>query len=474
MRFKKICIVIIGMIIANYSYGLSRTTFSNLTVGPPGEKDFNDRTAYADEYVRSPNNSIAYRMIIQQTQLSRVEENEYWNASLWDITTGLKVEDLSKVKAVARNIAGTDKMCLTNDNPTGNPTTSLTVCFSVDWPVGVSWEAISFTEILNMNCSDPSNYEIRIEHMQGYQVDDFLLGDFKIGDPRITGVSNIKPELVIQRPQSSSTLATAPETFTAQVQILDSGGCGIPQENVDVTFTTSIVDSSGSHLHTFEGGDYGTGTFTGNDAYSYTMTTGADGRAEATYTAGIFGITETLLVEADGQDRGQTEKAEDFDIKVNGFVEITPQNGLTLLGGNSTCDNTHNDSSVDRRSHYVTPSTLTQMHSLNHLIQTHPLLNGRTLCVNDASLEFGGFFDNGNGTREYSRGSLNYCHGGHRTGTGFDLNSGCGQDSTVQGGIHNATVTINNAPMNIVDIYTDLANTLNGERVPEGPIHYEF
>ncbi len=480
MKFSKTFLPMVSffvtLLFASGSFAASNnTTYLDLRIGELNDLDFYGKGMYGTEYERVEGGALSYAFRVVQYPYALAEVGEYWEASLWNATTDTFIKALPRIE-VQETVP--TYMCLVQTNPYHSPGDGSN-CFD---PALSSYTQVRDVYVnLDVNCDPTDNYEIRIESSSNNGTYNYTLADFTLADPVVTGVNNILPDLVLQKPQSTSPLPEhTPGVITAQVQMLDAGGCGFPQAGVDVTLTTTIVQDSNAHLHPFEGGNRGTGTFTGstgNTAHIFTATTGVDGLVDATYTAGIYGTTERFFVEADGQARGNTEYEENFDIKVDGFVEFLPENGMTITGtGTSNCDTTHNgpvDPAINRLSNWASPAALLKIHALNDKIKNHADLGGRTLCLNDLSLEFGGFFDDGDGTRAtYVPQVSNYCHGGHRTGTGFDLNSLCGSFPSIK----TDTVQYNNAPIEVVELYTILVNQLGGDRVNEGPtrVHYEF
>lgn len=151
------------------------------------------------------------------------------------------------------------------------------------------------------------------------------------------------------------------------------------------------------------------------------------GRAYATYTAGKYGIKETLkasILESFDANESIGTKKDGFDellITVPGLAKIDKSRTMSADGKNivieggykSACDKQHNAEALDRYSDYLTEPAMKGLVSLD---QTYYKETGEHLCLNDASLIYGGFYDNGKADQKG-------CHKGHLRGIGIDINN---------------------------------------------------
>jgi len=291
-------------------------------------------------------------------------------------------------------------------------------------------------------------------------------------------------------PQNTGFTASAAETDI----IVDlhgvagiEGQCKAQLPDAIVKLSNTIVPDSGSHNHFTMDTEIGAGAYLPqsvndvlNPDISGTLDTVIEGKIDiygllyTKYKAGIYGLQENVTVEA---RREKTElhneiKSEPFsyklDIKVPNLTPLaTDKVDYKLLGSykvSSICDDTaHNNSSTDRRSHYLTSNALIGVTSTAKLYKTN---TQGMLSFNDASLAFGGFFDKGTLNRDEA------CHVSHRKGIDIDINSidSKGRD------IWFDNFTGINGNYSILFFELERYAKFNGGiRVPErGSIHYRF
>lgn len=201
--------------------------------------------------------------------------------------------------------------------------------------------------------------------------------------------------------------------------------CAKGVKGAPVRLYNQIVSKSGSHLHFNTASEVGTGDYISStptwstistDKTDMTMSSGEGGIFIAKYQAGEFGVSETVTATITNPETGQEVSTDhQFDIKVAGLVPLDTSGATyTISGsGNPGCDLGHNKSATERSSHYLTPATHGLVQNLNDAFYTETGIN---LNINDASLEFGGFFDSGDRNTA--------CHKSHRTGNDFDVNTG--------------------------------------------------
>lgn len=226
-------------------------------------------------------------------------------------------------------------------------------------------------------------------------------------------------------------VATPPTQTVMQLQALDGivrpsgGNCGQPLAGVPVTLTATVVPQTGSHLHFTSAAEPAKGKFieipfalppqtVSPDGTMLTSSTDGFGSLAAAYGAGLYGVRESVRAEADDLTYGGTkESIDEMTTRVAGLVPLDTTSALyTLRGGFAApCDTGHNDTGTQRRSHYVTPP---MRDFIGTLAGRFYRFEGVKLSLNDASLQFGGFFDDGIGSAQ--------CHASHRYGIDIDVN----------------------------------------------------
>ncbi|MBN4080643.1 hypothetical protein JYT31_03160 [Beggiatoa alba] len=284
----------------------------------------------------------------------------------------------------------------------------------------------------------------------------------------------------------SSLPAVLAGTANIGIQVTDNLGCGEPLEGITVKLENTIASGSASHKHFTDVSEPGTGeyiasdppwTYISDDKTSVEVMTDIFGEVNATYKAGFYGVQESITAEVTHPTNGETISAEvTLDIK----ADLVPLNtsGLyyTLRGSFGTAgrcnDQAHNDAATLRRSHYVTPEMRTRVLEMSDRFYFD---TGIRLSFNDASLEYGGFFDDGTGGRT-DVGS-NRCHLTHRQGVDIDVNVGSSLGcphpynlnclANVSSGI-GAKMTRKEVLNRIVEI------DMVGHKWREGPLHYRF
>lgn len=277
----------------------------------------------------------------------------------------------------------------------------------------------------------------------------FRPSEFPVGQPDLTlAQTSIHPAI----PATSSTPAIAAEQADITIEVLDGivrpggGTCGVALADVPLTVASTIVPDTGSHKHFTDPGEHGTGKFiapgfvfppqeVNDDGTILTGTTNVAGRLSTVYGAGQFGLTEQILVTATDPNYGGTKSTEEFlDIKVPGLVPMLSDGSQYVLAGTGRpCDTPHNPTPFDpalRQSHYVTQSLFGRLIELTnrYFIGTADEngQNGAMVSFNDASLRFGGVFDDGSGLQPTSAPAPggNKCHDSHRYGIDVDVNRG--------------------------------------------------
>jgi len=196
------------------------------------------------------------------------------------------------------------------------------------------------------------------------------------------------------------------------------------------------------HKH-FDDGNPGTGHFTqteppvSGEAISIHGSrvegiTDENGEFTFTYTAGTYGVNERLFASiTDGVFGNEEVRTAAVRIGVPGLVRLDANPDLLFYGSfgpDGTCDKEHNDGDGlnpgDRRSVYVTQLVRENVEGLN---SWYSALSGHHLCLNDASLRYGGFFDKGNPDLNVPNPPPDQtdpfaCHESHRRGLDVDIN----------------------------------------------------
>lgn len=302
---------------------------------------------------------------------------------------------------------------------------------------------------------------------------------FHAAPPHLAALSDISPYLPA-RSAGKNLRIHLPEQQAESVDVTgtvyDKTGCWMPIPGAKLTIKNTVVPQSASHVHVTSEGQSGTGDYV--DASSQwtsldstnsaiEMVTAQDGTFTATYEAGNVGVREKIATEVFDRDDTGSAKSEDFlDIRVPGLIALdTSETTYTIVGSYaSTCDKGHNDGkrSATRRSHYVTLNTYKQIQRLNDLWLAE--VGEADLCLNDASLEHGGFFDGGSNF-------TNKCHSSHRRGIDVDVNkvtSGCPENLNTQ-------VSYKGLTLSKWEVLDRIArNKLNAFKAVEASIHYRF
>lgn len=276
-------------------------------------------------------------------------------------------------------------------------------------------------------CLQTRDYNLNIE----------FLGDAMGGSPWEFRPTRFRPEINFVNYNSSlqpelpgDTFGSVPitrqpaESTNISFLVLDDLECNVPLEDVDVELTNTITSGTGGHEHFSDPNDPGTGKYESLNAadvfdsaqpHILKGKTDAYGRFLTRYTAGEFGISETITIEA---SRPETDKEPELvaqevekqlDIKVPGLTEMVPGlNGDFIFAFKGGCP--HNPTA-----RWATPNMKSRLLLLNAL---YNISFGGNLSFNDASLSYGGVIDNKN-----SEGRDSHCHQSHRRGIDIDVNA---------------------------------------------------
>ena len=325
-------------------------------------------------------------------------------------------------------------------------------------------------------CFDTDQYEIATSH-SGFLFDPnpFEPTPFQPGQATINGgsLTSIPPTLPPNNVAESTTLS---------VTVKDDKSCGKPLEDIPISVKNNIVPGSGSHLHFSFPEEIGTGRYVNADPViltssdsdtSITSTTDADGEFFAVYDAGVYGVSEKVTVTVTNPETGdELETSSTLDIKIPGLVPLSDSNSgapYIVAGSYSNdCDREHNDGHFIRRSHYLNETVLLSAEDMANEYLTRT--NG-TLSFNDASLEYGGFFDDGDSNHRSGA-----CHVSHRQGIDLDVNHIDNSFNGTRNMFEDYATGVNGLGQPLISILNDIADIVGAEKIrePGASIHYRF
>jgi hypothetical protein len=236
-----------------------------------------------------------------------------------------------------------------------------------------------------------------------------------------------------------------------------------------VTLEVRVTPNTGGHAHFTSLTEYGTGSFVQSDGSAEprvsnsTRTEITDfpdnyGQVLAYYKAGEHGTGETLVATAKipavstKDTEWEVTDQREFDIKVSGLVEVASSSAdhEFIYGGGCP----HNP-----EARWLTLEMSAKVGALSNWYRTK---FGVQLSLNDASLQFGGFFDN---DLNDGGGRAGRCHGSHRQGIDVDVNR------YDRGGSNIRTTLVGKTTR--LELLTQYADLLWLEQIPEGAsIHY--
>lgn len=283
----------------------------------------------------------------------------------------------------------------------------------------------------------------------------------------------ILPGSLASVPPAISDVETG-EIATVAVLVNDDLGCNMPVENAPIMVSNTIVKQSGSHLHFNTDDEIGTGQYvasippwlssTSNNT-SISSQTDKDGLFTANYRVGKFGLKEKISIFVTNQITSEKLLTEgELEIRIPGLVGLSQDGEMyrVLGSGKPGCDAGHNDKAHIRRSHYLLPEVMKEIESV--AVEYNSRIDAK-LSFNDASLEYGGFFDAGSRTSE--------CHVSHRIGNDIDIN----KIDTNGNNIRTKTIIgANGAPELLLSILDDIFESNGGASriVEETSIHYRY
>lgn len=351
-----------------------------------------------------------------------------------------------------------------------------------------------------LSCVPTANYDIDITHE--YPAGTELVGESPYAfrptrfEPKIistTAPLALRPHLtednfLAGHPQSE----IPPEQGAVNALVYDATGCGRPMDNVEMQLTAKIVPGTGSHKH-FDGSKEqemaGTGSFVplngSLDELSLNDTrikgvTRNNGNFNTAYKAGEFGLVEELEIIARlpataDEPEVIDEIGREIELRLDGLIAMPTQGPDYMFVYGGTCKH-------DPLATYMFPVLREAV--LNLAYDYRQRFNA-ILSFNDASLQFGGRFDNWTGTRKDSNGNIIEqglggrewnCHESHRRGIDIDVNSPVRSVDARNLVVHDLGdyVQINGSSVKRVDFLTTRACMLGLKRVKEPSIHYRW
>ena len=356
-----------------------------------------------------------------------------------------------------------------------------------------------FLGTFGVGCVPTQPYRFGFNHSSNTMPDiTYNPTEFEPGEAVFNPVGTVTPYL----PASHGNGNVAPEitegTAVIRLTVYDNYGCGVTVPNAAVDLKNTIKPGSGSHAHFILDTEPGTGEYIESSPLwniidgKIRITVNADefGVVNAKYKADLYGVDETITAKTHGIEpysggvRKEYKATENLRIAVPSLIPLDTSGATYTLYGSmspNTGDQQHNDGHSARRSHYVTPSTRANIQELNDLYVAETLLPD--LCLNDASLRYGGYFDNGKGGRAVKGDSVsienNKAHDSHRRGIDIDVNVlgfGCPDN------LNDPYIDLNGNPVykNGVlqkkrKILDEIAtNKLDAFKAREASIHYRF
>jgi hypothetical protein len=352
------------------------------------------------------------------------------------------------------------------------------------FPDSTSTYTVHFLGTFSSRCISVNPYKYSFSHNGAATQDtNFNPSEFQPGKAVINPVRTVSPYL----PAKNGGKAAEVQEGTAVIRLVvkDNLGCKVPVQNTEVELENTIVPDSGSHKHFSAENEYGTGQYVESlpawNAINTTktkITTKTDqfGVVNASYKAGLYGVDEKITATTNGMYKNGLSK--EFKAESNLRVGVRNLIPLDLSGATYTVrggytdacgDKHHNDGNYARRSHYVTNNTLKNIEQLNDLYIART--GAPDLCLNDASLKYGGYFDNGSDVRAFkgANNELAKCHFSHRRGIDIDINVRQCIDNL------NERVMVNGESIKKREVLDEIAEkTLKAFKVKEESQHYRF
>lgn len=265
----------------------------------------------------------------------------------------------------------------------------------------------------------------------------------------------------------------APENTTISVLVEDNRGCNRPLEGIPISLKNTIEPKSGSHKHFSDDSEIGTGKYVSsippwtasNEEQTHIASmTDNEGLLTANYQAGELGVQENVLVTVINTETDeQLTTSKTVDIKIPGLAPLEGGPYIVLGSYDPGCDEEHNLGPTKRLSNYLIPAALV---NVENVANQYNAMFSRQLSFNDASLAYGGLFDNG--TR------AGKCHVSHRQGIDIDLNSTDADGKNVRGEVQG----VNGKSQALLSIIKTMVEDNEGCQIKEKgnppPIHFRF
>lgn len=330
--------------------------------------------------------------------------------------------------------------------------------------------SFNFIATFATQCLETKNYYIAASHAsvsapkQNFRPTRFQPTEGEIISGSLASIPPKLPEIDAQK-------------TTISVLVKDNLDCNVPLEDIPISVKNTLVPESGSHKHFNDDEETGTGEYVASippwstindDKTHIASVTDQEGLFTANYQAGIYGIQENVTVKVINPDTNEElESSGTLDIRIPGLSSLNAQSGPYILLGSfkTSCDKQHNDSSTQRRSHYLKERVVLGVEAVanEYLSRTDAMLS-----FNDGSLEYGGFFDKGSNLRSER------CHISHRKGIDIDLN----KIDTGNNNIRDKKEIVigeNGAPEPLLSLVNNIFRSQGARRiVEETSLHYRF
>lgn len=323
---------------------------------------------------------------------------------------------------------------------------------------------------------------------------------FRVGAPSV----ELTPNEIHPAVRAGATLdqeAIDPGTTTIIAIVRDAWDCNAAIAGARVEIENTLPEASAGHYH-FAADEEGTGTYTEvtnaehaiEEPASLWAVSDEQGRVSATYRAGSLGVLENVTATAYNREDSEwpypddeqlQSTSEELTIRVPDLVHLE-RSGATyaLKGSGSALDLHHNRDADTRNSHWVTPYAYMKAQQLNDLWSVADP-EGRDLCYNDGSLEYGGTFDNGERPpREPGASPTNRLHYYHQVGKDVDVNRyGCAgyarfvrfeENENGEAVERQVTMFFRGRERSKQEVLDALAREEGGIPYPETTIHYRF
>lgn len=333
----------------------------------------------------------------------------------------------------------------------------------------------------NTRCIDEVRHSIGVTMNDGSSPDgasfDFVAQRFR---PKLINMQipdSISPELPGDPFASIRVPSQDPGQAHISFRVVDDYDCQRLLGSTEIEISNRVVSGSSGHAH-FGTDDQGSGRyipqnesdqFESGIPYEIAGKTDDQSIFDTLYEAGDLGVTENVRItmirppRENEPDEIRVTKNVDLDIKVSGLVRLQPSSVdpfIFAYGG--SCPHPAEEGGSPSQQ-YVTVLAEAQFILIDRIYNE---LTGNHLSFNDASLPFGGRFENQSGNGRDAN-----CHSSHRRGIDIDVNNAV----NAQGLNMEREITYRSVPFTAVDLLTaEVHGRLQVERLPEEPIHYRY